>query len=122
PSATLAKLQEIVHLEESRKAKTVSSIAAKPSTDEPVEGASALIHEYKKGKKKKQGVYCDPGKHNPAATSHDAEHCCQSSAPHALRRALCLRSELFFISPFHLSRLLRSCSDPLISESSSASS
>ncbi|KNZ49013.1 uncharacterized protein VP01_5264g4, partial [Puccinia sorghi] len=73
----LIEIAEIVHLEESRKAKTVSSIAPKPSTDEPVEGASALIHEYKKGKKKKRGVYCDPGKHNPAATSHDAEHCYQ---------------------------------------------
>ncbi|KNZ51191.1 uncharacterized protein VP01_4053g1 [Puccinia sorghi] len=27
--------------------------------------------------KKKRGPYCEPGKHNPAATSHDEDHCYQ---------------------------------------------
>ncbi|KNZ53957.1 hypothetical protein VP01_3091g2 [Puccinia sorghi] len=78
PSATLTKLQEIVHLEESRKAKNQSVTVAK-SPDEPAENASALIHESsKKGaRKKKKGPYCEPGKHNPAATSHDEDHCYQ---------------------------------------------
>ncbi|KNZ54032.1 hypothetical protein VP01_3068g1 [Puccinia sorghi] len=36
------------------------------------------MHESKKGKRKgKRGPYCAPGKHNPEATSHDAEHCWQ---------------------------------------------
>ncbi|KNZ60467.1 hypothetical protein VP01_154g10 [Puccinia sorghi] len=36
------------------------------------------MHESKKGKKKgKHGPYCEPGKHNPEATSHNAEHCWQ---------------------------------------------
>ncbi|KNZ58806.1 hypothetical protein VP01_185g8 [Puccinia sorghi] len=39
--------------------------------------AAALMHESKKGKKKKRGPYCAPGKHNPEATSHDADHCWQ---------------------------------------------
>ncbi|KNZ55783.1 hypothetical protein VP01_2583g3 [Puccinia sorghi] len=33
------------------------------------------MHESKKGKKKgKCGPYCAPGKHNPEATSHNADH------------------------------------------------
>ncbi|KNZ53955.1 hypothetical protein VP01_3092g4 [Puccinia sorghi] len=78
PSATLTKLQEIVHLEESRKAKNQSTIISK-SSDESAENASALIHEsFKKGaRKKKRGPYCKPGKHNPGATSHDKDHCYQ---------------------------------------------
>ncbi|KNZ49487.1 hypothetical protein VP01_498g4 [Puccinia sorghi] len=36
------------------------------------------MHESKKGKKKsRRGPYCAPGKHNPEATSHDADHCWQ---------------------------------------------
>ncbi|KNZ61147.1 hypothetical protein VP01_1446g6 [Puccinia sorghi] len=36
------------------------------------------MHESKKGKKKgRRGAYCAPGKHNPEATSHDADHCWQ---------------------------------------------
>ncbi|KNZ52648.1 uncharacterized protein VP01_3491g1, partial [Puccinia sorghi] len=69
------KALTIVHLEESRKAKN-SSAPSKPAEGQS-ESASALIHDAKKGKKKKRGPYCDPGKHNPAATSHDAEHCYQ---------------------------------------------
>ncbi|KNZ45071.1 hypothetical protein VP01_8512g1, partial [Puccinia sorghi] len=45
----------------------------------PSENASALIHESsKKGaRNKKRGPYCEPGKHNPAAMSHDEDHCYQ---------------------------------------------
>ncbi|KNZ55146.1 hypothetical protein VP01_2754g3 [Puccinia sorghi] len=36
------------------------------------------MHESKKGKKKiRRGPYCAPGKHNPEATGHDADHCWQ---------------------------------------------
>ncbi|KNZ61185.1 uncharacterized protein VP01_14400g1, partial [Puccinia sorghi] len=78
PPANLTKLQEIVHLEESRRAKNQCTIISKYS-HEPAENASALIHESsKKGvRKKKQGPYCEPGKHNPAATSHNEDHCYQ---------------------------------------------
>ncbi|KNZ58199.1 elongation factor 1 alpha [Puccinia sorghi] len=79
PSATLTKLQEIVHLEESRKtwSGTTSKALEKTSEEQP-DSAAALMHESKKGKKKGcRGPYCPSGKHNPEATSHDAEHCWQ---------------------------------------------
>ncbi|KNZ60175.1 uncharacterized protein VP01_15g9 [Puccinia sorghi] len=77
-SATLTKLQEIVHLEESRKVKHKSLTISK-AANETAENVLALIHKSsKKGvRKKKQDPYCKPGKHNPAATSHDAYHCYQ---------------------------------------------
>ncbi|KNZ60302.1 hypothetical protein VP01_1576g4 [Puccinia sorghi] len=51
--------------------------AEKPGEDQS-DSAAALMHELKKGKKKsRRGPYCAPGKHNPEATSHDAEHCWQ---------------------------------------------
>ena len=80
PAATLTKLQEIVHLQESRKTTStkMSSSQAK-STKEQSESASALMNESKKGKKKcrKDGPKCKPGKHNPAVTSHWPEFCWQ---------------------------------------------
>ncbi|KNZ51366.1 uncharacterized protein VP01_3983g2 [Puccinia sorghi] len=64
PSATLIKLQEIVHLEESWKKRTVlSSKTTEKSSKDQSNTAAALMHESKKGKKK--------------ATSHDADHCWQ---------------------------------------------
>ncbi|KNZ54794.1 hypothetical protein VP01_2854g6 [Puccinia sorghi] len=77
PSVMLTKLQEIVHLKESQKSKStgVSKISEKTSEDQ-TDSAAALKHESKKGKKKgKHGPYCEPGKHNPEATSHDSDHC-----------------------------------------------
>ncbi|KNZ62730.1 uncharacterized protein VP01_12297g1, partial [Puccinia sorghi] len=76
PSATLTKLQEIVHLEESRKTKPAGAIkSTKKSSEDQSDSAAALMHESKKGRKKgKCGPYCAPGKHNPEAT-HNADHC-----------------------------------------------
>ncbi|KNZ64050.1 uncharacterized protein VP01_10736g1, partial [Puccinia sorghi] len=79
PSDTLSKLQEIIHLEESRKTKSIgtSKISEKNSKDQ-TDSAAALMHESKKGKKKgKRGPLCALGEHNPEVTSHDAEHCWQ---------------------------------------------
>ncbi|KNZ50343.1 hypothetical protein VP01_447g1, partial [Puccinia sorghi] len=75
-SATLIKLQEIVHLEESRKTRTgETSKASKKTSEEQTDTAAALMHEYKNGKKKGcLGPYCTPGKHNTEETSHDANH------------------------------------------------
>ncbi|KNZ56255.1 hypothetical protein VP01_2453g5 [Puccinia sorghi] len=64
PSATLTKLQEIVHLEESWKNRIALSLK--------------IMEKPAKGKKKGQnGPFCAPGKHNPEATSHNADHCWQ---------------------------------------------
>ncbi|KNZ44023.1 hypothetical protein VP01_9584g1, partial [Puccinia sorghi] len=79
PNATLTKQQEIVHLEESWKNHT--TLSAKPSekyNEDQSDSAAALMHESKKEKKKaRRGPFCAPGKHNPEATSHDANHCWQ---------------------------------------------
>ncbi|KAI7957570.1 hypothetical protein MJO28_004665, partial [Puccinia striiformis f. sp. tritici] len=90
PTAVLSKLQEMVHLDASRKTKS----NVKPAQKSTEEGAaSALMHESSKGGKGKgrchQKPRCDPGKpgengkpgipgkHNPAVTSHDEDHCWQ---------------------------------------------
>ncbi|KNZ63606.1 uncharacterized protein VP01_1120g1 [Puccinia sorghi] len=76
PSATLTKLKEVMHLKESRKTKNPSGLVSKTSSGGTGKNASALMHELSKtGKKKmKQGPYCEPGKDNPASTSHNANH------------------------------------------------
>ncbi|KAI7951918.1 hypothetical protein MJO28_007602 [Puccinia striiformis f. sp. tritici] len=90
PSAVLLKLQEMVHLDASRKVRSNNKAVSK-STEEGA--ASALMHESSKGRKGKgrrlQKLRCEPakpaengkpgepGKHNPAVTSHDADHCWQ---------------------------------------------
>ncbi|PLW34183.1 hypothetical protein PCASD_13302 [Puccinia coronata f. sp. avenae] len=71
PNATLTKLQELVHLEESRKKKTqpaTSTAKAKEQSD----AAAALMHESKRGKRcnKKDRPICKNGKHNPLITTH----------------------------------------------------
>ncbi|KNZ50358.1 hypothetical protein VP01_446g5 [Puccinia sorghi] len=76
----MADNEEIVHLEESRKSKSSisSTKAGNKSIEEQSDSAAALMHESKKGRKKtRRGPYCAPGKHNPEATSHDADHCWQ---------------------------------------------
>ncbi|KNZ63824.1 hypothetical protein VP01_10982g1, partial [Puccinia sorghi] len=48
------------------------------SNEDQSDSAAALMHEWKKGKKKaRRGPFCAPGKHNHEATSHDANHCWQ---------------------------------------------
>ena len=76
PNATLTKLQELVHLEESRKKKTQQSTTT-INSEEQSDAASALMHESKKGKRRgrKDGLICKNGKHNPAVTSHTLETC-----------------------------------------------
>ncbi|KNZ44714.1 hypothetical protein VP01_88g6 [Puccinia sorghi] len=78
PSATLTKLQEIVHLEESRKSRTTGPAKlSENSNEDQSNSVAALMHESKKGKRKvRRGPFCAPGKHNPEA-SHDADHCWQ---------------------------------------------
>ena len=75
-NATLTKLQELVHLEESRKKKTQQSTTTIKS-EEQSDAASALMHESKKGKRRsrKDGPICKNGKHNPSVTSHTLETC-----------------------------------------------
>jgi hypothetical protein len=77
PQATLSKLQEIVHLEESRKSKNATASSATKTSEDQPESASALIHESKKGKRKPRscGPICEDGKHNPLVKSHDLAHC-----------------------------------------------
>jgi hypothetical protein len=81
PAATLTKLQEIVHLEESRKAKRSTATPALKAAEEPsAESASALLNESaKKGKKKNRrgGPICENGKHNEEVKSHTADQCWQ---------------------------------------------
>ncbi|KNZ52894.1 hypothetical protein VP01_3407g1 [Puccinia sorghi] len=69
--------ETIVHLEESQKTLSgQTSKASNKASEEQTDSAAALMHKSKKGKKKGcRGPYCAPGKHNPEATSHDAEHC-----------------------------------------------
>ncbi|KNZ46822.1 hypothetical protein VP01_691g1 [Puccinia sorghi] len=44
-------------------------------SEDQSDSAATLIHKSKKGKNKgKHGPYCAPGKHNPEATSHNADH------------------------------------------------
>ncbi|KAI7956645.1 hypothetical protein MJO28_003740 [Puccinia striiformis f. sp. tritici] len=78
PAAVLMKLQEMVHLDASRKTRPVVKVTTKPVKEG---SASALIHEPTKGGKgknrKSTKIQCEAGKHNPAATSHDTEHCYQ---------------------------------------------
>ncbi|POW21890.1 hypothetical protein PSHT_01837 [Puccinia striiformis] len=78
PTAVLSKLQEMVHLEESWKNKPTAKSTPKLSKEG---AASALMHESTKSKKGKGRravkTRCEPGTHNPAATSHDAAHCYQ---------------------------------------------
>lgn len=76
PNATLTKLQELVHLEESRKKKTNQSTTTVKS-EEQSDAASALMHESKKGKRRgrKEGPICENGKHNPLVTTHSADAC-----------------------------------------------
>ncbi|KAI7940222.1 hypothetical protein MJO28_013874 [Puccinia striiformis f. sp. tritici] len=82
PAAVLSKLQEMVYLGNSRKTKPIAKQVPKSSEEG---AASALMHESTKGGKGKGRrqpktqvkIKCDPGKHNPAATSHDAAHCYQ---------------------------------------------
>ncbi|KAI7948073.1 hypothetical protein MJO28_009981 [Puccinia striiformis f. sp. tritici] len=80
PSAVLLKLQEMVHLDASRKTKTKNKAESKSNEEG---AASALMHESSKGNKGKgrkpaaNGKPGEPGKHNPAVTSHDADHCWQ---------------------------------------------
>ncbi|KNZ53851.1 hypothetical protein VP01_3118g1 [Puccinia sorghi] len=70
PAATLTKLQEIVHLEESRKNKTATNKPANiKSNGERLTG--------KKKKSRRQVVFCEPGKHNPLSTTHTADQCYQ---------------------------------------------
>lgn len=83
PDATLAKLQEIVFLEESRKTKTKSKEpVSQKQTEGESEAATALFKESSnsKGRKKKKNTNrsarCAPGQHNEEAT-HDADHCWQ---------------------------------------------
>ncbi|KNZ50325.1 hypothetical protein VP01_448g6 [Puccinia sorghi] len=55
-----------------------TSKASEKTSEEQTDSAAALMHEFKKGKKKfRRGPYCAPGKHNSEATSHDADHCWQ---------------------------------------------
>ncbi|KNZ50947.1 uncharacterized protein VP01_4160g1, partial [Puccinia sorghi] len=77
PSATLTKLQEIVHLEAWKTRTAVVSKRSEKLSEEQSDAAEALMHKPKKGKKRNKHVYCAPGKHNPEAKSHDAEHCWQ---------------------------------------------
>ena len=81
PAATLTKLQEIVHLEESRKAKKSTATPASKAAEEPsAESASALLNESaKKGKKKNRrgGPICENGKHNKEVKSHTSDQCWQ---------------------------------------------
>ncbi|KNZ50327.1 hypothetical protein VP01_448g8 [Puccinia sorghi] len=52
--------------------------SSKKTSEEHSDSAAALIHESKKGRKKtRRGPYCAPGKHNPEAIGHDADHCWQ---------------------------------------------
>ncbi|PLW26249.1 hypothetical protein PCANC_26631 [Puccinia coronata f. sp. avenae] len=79
PNTTLTKLQELVHLEESRKKKVVD-VSPRAKTEEPSESASALIHKSEKGKKKtskRGGPICEKGQHNPEVKSHTADFCWQ---------------------------------------------
>jgi hypothetical protein len=76
PNATLTKLQELVHLEESRKKKTTQSTTTAKS-EEQSDAASGLMHESKKGKRqgRKEGPLCENGKHNLLVTTHSADAC-----------------------------------------------
>jgi hypothetical protein len=79
PSATLTKLQEIVHLKESRSTKK-TTVASKPNKDPPAESASALLNKSsKKGKKKnrRQGPICENRKHNEEVKSCTLDQCWQ---------------------------------------------
>ncbi|PLW56105.1 hypothetical protein PCANC_04655 [Puccinia coronata f. sp. avenae] len=51
PQATLTRLQEIVHLEESQKSKNATPSATKTTKDQP-KSVYALMHKSKKGKRK----------------------------------------------------------------------
>ncbi|KNZ54328.1 hypothetical protein VP01_2976g1 [Puccinia sorghi] len=64
---------------DSRQTRTAgTSKPTEKTSEEQTDTAAALIHESKKGKKKgRRGPYCAPGKHNPEATSHNADHCWQ---------------------------------------------
>ncbi|KNZ55762.1 hypothetical protein VP01_258g4 [Puccinia sorghi] len=78
PDATLTKLQEIVHLEESRKTKLLPTLTNK-GNDDQTDSAAALMHESKDKKKKvyrRNTNYCTAGKHNPDS-AHNADNCWQ---------------------------------------------
>jgi hypothetical protein len=73
PQATLTKLQEILHLEESQKSKSKTTSSTTKTTKDQPESASALRHKSKKGKRKAKscGTICKDGKHNPLTKSHN---------------------------------------------------
>ncbi|PLW27599.1 hypothetical protein PCASD_21002 [Puccinia coronata f. sp. avenae] len=60
PQATLSKLQEIVHLEESQKSKNATASSATKTSEDQPESASALIHESKKSKQEYLNAKANP--------------------------------------------------------------
>ena len=79
PQATLTKIQEIVHLEQSCKSKDSPTSTTK-TNDTQSKSASALMHKSKKGKHKSnkpRGPVCKDEKHNPQVKYHDHDHCWQ---------------------------------------------
>ncbi|KNZ47306.1 uncharacterized protein VP01_651g3 [Puccinia sorghi] len=83
-----------------RRRNTSASKAIEKQTEEQSDSAAALMHETNKGKKKtRRGPFCAPGKHNPEATSHDADHCWQLHPE--LRPTKAIANRLYLTQELH---------------------